>query len=55
MKLEIDKADIDKYFTITLNGSKLSERYNNKELIKAVIGIIRSCYNITDSDLKEYK
>lgn len=53
MKFEIKKGE--KYYEIILNNNKLDGLYNEKELIKAIIGIIRSSFNITDFKLKDDK
>ena len=46
MKIEITKED--KYYKI----KGMDEIYDCKELLKAVISIVRVNFNITDNDLK---
>ena len=45
----------NEYYWIDLNGKRLGGCYDDKELIKAVIGLLRSSFNITDDKLKEEK
>lgn len=53
MKIEIKKTDNDTYYTLSLDNKMLEGLYDEKELIRALIGIVRSCFNITDNKLKK--